>query len=211
MSDPSVVSKLTQSVDAQMPALTDELTRLVGIPSVSEWGFPAHTRPAVLQAHDVMVELLTGAGVQQIRALELPGTAPIITGTIPGPQGAPTVLLYGHYDVVGAGEESEWLTPPFEATRRGEEIFGRGVADSKSNLLVHIGALRPGTASRREHQGVIRARRSAAPRRAPGRIARALRADAILVADGAASGRPALDHRLIRGTRSSSSADAGQQ
>ena len=61
MSDPSVVSKLTQSVDAQMPALTDELTRLVGIPSVSEWGFPAHTRPAVLQAHDVMVELLTGA------------------------------------------------------------------------------------------------------------------------------------------------------
>ena len=142
MSDPSVVSKLTQSVDAQMPALTDELTRLVGIPSVSEWGFPAHTRPAVLQAHDVMVELLTGAGVQQISALELPGTAPIITGTIPGPQGAPTVLLYGHYDVVGAGEESEWLTPPFEATRRGEEIFGRGVADSKSNLLVHIGALR---------------------------------------------------------------------
>jgi len=142
MSDPSVVSKLTQSVDAQLPALTDELTRLVGIPSVSEWGFPAHTRPAVLQAHDVMVELLTGAGVQQIRALELPGTAPIITGTIPGPQGAPTVLLYGHYDVVGAGEESEWQTPPFEATRRGEEIFGRGVADSKSNLLVHIGALR---------------------------------------------------------------------
>ena len=142
MSDPSVVSKLTQSVDAQMPALTDELTRLVGIPSVSEWGFPAHTRPAVLQAHDVMVELPTGAGVQQISALELPGTAPIITGTIPGPQGAPTVLLYGHYDVVGAGEESEWQTPPFEATRRGEEIFGRGVADSKSNLLVHIGALR---------------------------------------------------------------------
>ena len=139
MSDPSVVSKLTQSVDAQMPALTDELTRLVGIPSVSEWGFPAHTRPAVLQAHDVMVELLTGAGVQQISALELPGTAPIITGTIPGPQGAPTVLLYGHYDVVGAGEESEWQTPPFEATRRGEEIFGRvlrDVAGMRDNIMI---------------------------------------------------------------------------
>ena len=138
MSDPSVVSKLTQSVDAQMPALTDELTRLVGIPSVSEWGFPAHTRPAVLQAHDVMVELLTGAGVQQISALELPGTAPIITGTIPGPQGAPTVLLYGHYDVVGAGEESEWLTPPFEALelRDGDKakFGGKGVSKAVANI-----------------------------------------------------------------------------
>ena len=132
-----------------MPALTDELTRLVGIPSVSEWGFPAHTRPAVLQAHDVMVELLTGAGVQQISALELPGTAPIITGTIPGPQGAPTVLLYGHYDVVGAGEESEWLTPPFEATRRGEEILA-AVSPTRSPTCWCTSAhCEPGTASRR--------------------------------------------------------------
>ena len=82
------------------------------------------------------------AGVEQIETLELPETAPIIMGEIPAPEGAPTVLLYGHYDVVPAGEESKWESPPFEATERDGAIYGRGAADSKSNILVHVGALR---------------------------------------------------------------------
>ena len=74
--------------------------------------------------------------------LELPDTAPVITGEIPAPEGAPTVLLYGHYDVVPAGDEAKWESPPFEATERDGAIYGRGTADSKSNILVHVGALR---------------------------------------------------------------------
>ena len=52
------------------------------------------------------------------------------------------MLLYGHYDVVPAGDEEKWESPPFEATERDGAIFGRGAADSKSNVLVHVGALR---------------------------------------------------------------------
>jgi acetylornithine deacetylase/succinyl-diaminopimelate desuccinylase-like protein len=52
------------------------------------------------------------------------------------------VLLYGHYDVVPAGDASKWDSPAFEPTVRDGAMFGRGTADSKSNVLAHVGALR---------------------------------------------------------------------
>ena len=133
---------LADRVKGLMPELTADLARLVAIPSVSEWGFPEHTRPALLEAHQAVVELFRSAGVEDLTSLELDGTAPVITGEIPAPDGAPTVLLYGHYDVVPAGDEELWTSPPFEATERDGAIYGRGAADSKSNILVHVAALR---------------------------------------------------------------------
>ena len=130
------------SVRALMPQLQQELAELVAIPCVSASGYPEETHASLLKARDFIVELLRDAGVEQIDSLELPETAPIIMGEIPAPDGAPTVLLYGHYDVVPAGEESKWESPPFEATERDGAIYGRGSADSKSNILVHVGALR---------------------------------------------------------------------
>jgi cysteinylglycine-S-conjugate dipeptidase len=130
------------AIASMMPELKRDLARLVAIPSISEWGFPEHTRPALLEAHQAVVELFRGAGVESFTSLELEGTAPVVTGEIPGPAGAPTVLLYGHYDVVPAGDEELWTSPPFEATEREGAIYGRGAADSKSNILVHVGALR---------------------------------------------------------------------
>jgi acetylornithine deacetylase/succinyl-diaminopimelate desuccinylase-like protein len=135
-------ASLTQTIAALMPTLKSDLARLVAIPSISAPGFPEATRPRLLEAHEEVVALCRGAGVQNIASLELPDTAPVITGEIPGPDGAPTVLLYGHYDVVAAGDESKWESPPFEASERDGAIFGRGSADSKSNVLAHIGALR---------------------------------------------------------------------
>jgi acetylornithine deacetylase/succinyl-diaminopimelate desuccinylase-like protein len=131
-----------QDVAKLMPQLKDELARLVAIPSRSEWGFPEHTRAHLVETYDALIGLFRSAGVQRIQALELPGTAPILTGEIAGPEGAPTVLLYGHYDVVPEGDEEMWGTPPFEATERNGAIYGRGAADSKANVLVHVGALR---------------------------------------------------------------------
>jgi acetylornithine deacetylase/succinyl-diaminopimelate desuccinylase-like protein len=125
-----------------MPQLQDDLARLVAIPSVSEPNFPKHTRPALLETYETILELLRDAGVEQLGALDLPDTAPVLTGEIPGPDGAPTVLLYGHYDVVPVGDKEKWESPPFEATERDGAIYGRGAADSKSNILVHVGALR---------------------------------------------------------------------
>jgi acetylornithine deacetylase/succinyl-diaminopimelate desuccinylase-like protein len=122
-----------------MPELKDDLVRLSRIPSIAFPGFP---REPLVEAHDLVVELLRDAGVTEIETLSLPDTAPVITGGIPAPEGAPTVLLYGHYDVVPAGDESLWSSPPFEPVERDGAIFGRGTSDSKANIMVHVGALR---------------------------------------------------------------------
>jgi acetylornithine deacetylase/succinyl-diaminopimelate desuccinylase-like protein len=125
-----------------MPQLKSDLARLVAVPSISAQGYPESTRPALLEAYEDVVELCRDAGVRILEPLELPGTAPVVMGEIPPPDGAPTVLLYSHYDVVPVGDESKWQSPPFEATELDGAIYGRGTADTKSNILMHVGALR---------------------------------------------------------------------
>ncbi len=126
-------------VDGLMPQLTSELEQLVRIPSISEASFPP--KP-VHDAHKLVVDLLKGAGLTGAKTLDLPDTYPIVVGEIPAPPGAPTVLLYGHYDVVPPGDESKWQSPPFEPTERDGAVFGRGASDSKANVMAHVGALR---------------------------------------------------------------------
>jgi acetylornithine deacetylase/succinyl-diaminopimelate desuccinylase-like protein len=125
-----------------MPQLTANLVELMAIPSVSQAGFPPSSRPALLQARDFVAALFHDAGCERIGSLELPDTAPMVTAEIPAPDGAPTVLMYSHYDVVPAGDESLWHSPPFEPAERDGAIFGRGAADTKSNIMAHVGALR---------------------------------------------------------------------
>jgi acetylornithine deacetylase/succinyl-diaminopimelate desuccinylase-like protein len=137
-----LTGSFAEKVAGLMPDLIEDLARLVAIPSVSAPGFPAETRPALHDAYEAVVKLFRDTGVEQLESLELPNTAPIVTGAIPAPAGAPTVLLYSHYDVVAAGDESAWTSPPFVATEREGAIYGRGSADTKSNILVHVGALR---------------------------------------------------------------------
>jgi cysteinylglycine-S-conjugate dipeptidase len=132
---------LALTVRALLPELKADLARLVAIPSISAPGFPKETHGPLLEMHEAVVGLFRDVGVETGR-LELPGTAPIVTGEIPGPEGAPIALLYSHYDIVPAGDESAWDSPPFEATEQDGAIYGRGTADSKSNILVHVGALR---------------------------------------------------------------------
>jgi len=188
----------SERVTSLMPQLKAELARLVAIPSVSAAGYPEETRPALLAAHDEVVDLLRDAGVERLGTLELPQTAPVITGEIRAPAGAPTVLLYGHYDVVPAGDEELWESPPFEATERDGAIYGRGAADSKSNLLVHVGALRawdgkPPVGVRILVEGQEEVG-SPLEDGYPSEHPEPFRADAILVADGGSirAGQPSL-------------------
>ena len=141
--DPSG-APLRERVHALMPRLSDDLAALVAIPSISEHGYPEDTRPDLRRAHEAVLALFREAGCSDFSSIELPDTAPIVTGGIPAPPGAPTVLLYSHYDVVPAGDEAEWRTPPFEPVVRDGAMYGRGAADTKSNIVALAGALLAG-------------------------------------------------------------------
>jgi acetylornithine deacetylase/succinyl-diaminopimelate desuccinylase-like protein len=65
-----------------------------------------------------------------------------VYGSLPGPEGAKTVLLYAHYDVQPPLDEAGWATPPFELTERDGRWYGRGSADCKGGLVMHLLALR---------------------------------------------------------------------
>jgi acetylornithine deacetylase/succinyl-diaminopimelate desuccinylase-like protein len=138
----SPTESAASTVAALMPQLTSDLVRLVAIPSISAANYPEATHGPLLEAYEAVVALFRDAGAHIREPLELPDTAPVMIGEIPAPPGAPTVLLYSHYDVVSIGDESKWESPPFEATERDGAIYGRGTADTKSNILMHVGALR---------------------------------------------------------------------
>jgi acetylornithine deacetylase/succinyl-diaminopimelate desuccinylase-like protein len=138
MSSEVAAAPSADAVAALMPQLKADLARLVEIPSVS---VPGRVDDPLLAAHELVARLFADAGVE-VGRLDLPDTAPVVVGRVAPPPGAPTVLLYSHYDVVSAGDESQWDSPPFEPTERDGAIYGRGAADSKSNILMHVGALR---------------------------------------------------------------------
>jgi cysteinylglycine-S-conjugate dipeptidase len=136
--DPDARPDVASAARALLPELREQLEALVRIPSVS---VPGQIDQPLLDAFEATSRLFADAGVE-VGRLDLPDTAPVVTGHIPAPPGAPTVLLYSHYDVVPAGDEAQWSSPPFEPTERDGALFGRGVADTKSNILAHVGALR---------------------------------------------------------------------
>jgi acetylornithine deacetylase/succinyl-diaminopimelate desuccinylase-like protein len=122
-----------------MPSLKADLDGLIRIPSIAAPGF---SRAPLIEAHDLVADLLRRAGVAQVETLGLPDAPPIVIGDISAPDCGPTVLLYSHYDVVPPGDERGWTSGPFEPTEWHGAIYGRGAADSKANVIAHIGALR---------------------------------------------------------------------
>lgn len=73
---------------------------------------------------------------------EYPSKAPTLIGRKEPKNGAPTVLLYSHYDVVPAGNPEAWISPATKLTERDGRWYARGAADCKGNLVMHLAALR---------------------------------------------------------------------
>lgn len=114
----------------------EELFELLRIPSVST--SPDH-KGDVQKAADYVREQLEKAGTDRAEVHSTSGH-PIVFGEKKVDDDAPTVLVYGHYDVQPPDPEELWETAPFEPTVRNEEIYARGACDDKGQMYMHIKA-----------------------------------------------------------------------
>ncbi len=141
--DARVPEALEDVADAVATGMSDarrQLEALVRIPSISADG---HDPAAVARSADETVEILTAAGLGGVRRLEIDGAHPYVYGEWLGAgDDAPTVLLYAHHDVQPVSTPDRWHSPPFEPTEREGRLFGRGSADDKAGIMVHVAAIR---------------------------------------------------------------------
>ncbi|MEU3741891.1 dipeptidase [Streptomyces sp. NPDC032198] len=131
---------IAETVASLMPRAKAELTELVAFESVADFDqFPRSESEA---AANWVADALRAEGFQNVALLDTPDGTQSVYGVLPGPEGAPTVLLYAHYDVQPPLDEAAWTTPPFELTERDGRWYGRGSADCKGGVLMHLLALR---------------------------------------------------------------------
>ena len=114
------------------PRLLDELIDWLTIPSVSTGGGDPQ---AIERAAGWVLERVHGAGGEG-ELVRIGDGNPLAVGELRAAgAGAPTVLIYGHYDVQGPGPDELWSSPPFAPEIRDGRLYGRGAADDKGNFL----------------------------------------------------------------------------
>jgi acetylornithine deacetylase/succinyl-diaminopimelate desuccinylase-like protein len=132
--------EIRSKVAALMPTARDELAELVAMRSVAD---PRQFPPEeCVRAAEWVEDAFVGAGIGHVELIETSDGSHAVVGHQPAPDGAPTVLLYCHYDVQPPGDEKLWHTDPFTLTERDGRWYGRGAADCKGNIVMHLLALR---------------------------------------------------------------------
>jgi acetylornithine deacetylase/succinyl-diaminopimelate desuccinylase-like protein len=115
----------------------EDLKDVLAIPSIST---ADEYKPEVLRAALWVADHLRGVGIENVEVMPT-GGHPVVYGEWLKRPGAPTVLIYGHYDVQPPDPLDLWETPPFEAVVRGEHLFGRGASDMKGQVIATFSAI----------------------------------------------------------------------
>ncbi|MFP4343447.1 MAG: dipeptidase [Anaerolineales bacterium] len=115
-----------------------ELKDFLCIPSVST---QVQHREDVVRAAEWLRDRLLEAGFPRAEVMSTQGHPVVYAEWLEAGEEAPTVLLYGHYDVQPPDPVDLWRTPPFEPTEVGDDLYARGVSDDKGQLYAHVKAV----------------------------------------------------------------------
>ncbi len=120
-----------QFVTREQPRMLEELNQFLAIPSIST--LPEHTADC-RRAATWLMDQFRHLGLPVVQLLEGNGH-PVVWAESPPVPGAPTLLIYGHYDVQPPDPLDEWISPPFQPTVRNGQLFARGAIDDKGQVF----------------------------------------------------------------------------
>src|SRR5713101_2528572 len=128
---------LIDYIESKREEHLNELKEFLRIPSVST---KSEHKPDIERAAQWVADKLRTAGLEKIEIVPTK-MHPLVYGESMNAPGKPTILFYGHYDVQPAEPLDLWTSPAFEPTVRDGNLFGRGTADDKGQVHIHLKAL----------------------------------------------------------------------
>jgi acetylornithine deacetylase/succinyl-diaminopimelate desuccinylase-like protein len=123
-------------IESNKDRFLEELFGLIRIPSVSA---SEASKPDMVRAAEYICNMLAGNGADRAEVYPTKGN-PIVYGEKLIDSSLPTILVYGHYDVMPAEPLEQWHSPPFEPEIRDGKIWARGADDDKGQLFMHLKA-----------------------------------------------------------------------
>ncbi len=115
-----------------------ELKDFLTIPSIST---QEEHQPDIARAASWLRDKLLDAGLPTAEVMPTAGHPIVYAASREAGPEAPTILIYGHYDVQPPDPLDLWETPPFEPTVIGDDIYARGASDDKGQLYTHVKAI----------------------------------------------------------------------
>ena len=116
----------------------NELIELLRIPSISR---DLERKTDMAKAAEWIANKLRSMGINNVEILPTAGHSVVYGEWLSGGDSAPTVLIYGHYDVQFAEPLEDWKSQPFEPEIRNDNLYARGASDMKGQVLAAVNAV----------------------------------------------------------------------
>jgi acetylornithine deacetylase/succinyl-diaminopimelate desuccinylase-like protein len=129
---------ILEFIDSSKERYIDELKKFLSYPSISN--DPGHKKD-VEECAGYIKHHLENIGMENAKIYPTKGHPVVYADWLHAGNNKPTVLIYGHYDVQPVDPIELWTSPPFKAEIRGENIYARGAADDKGQVMIHFKAI----------------------------------------------------------------------